>query len=82
MATKMFKGKESMKEEMAEAKAIKSGKVSPKQYAMSEKREPLKMSNGGMVKGYANGGLVTGMAPNAPCGTHGPGVRSQQNYRK
>lgn len=37
--------------------------------------------------GYANGGLVKGSmyaceAPNKPVGTHGPGVRSQQDYRK
>jgi len=82
MATKMFKGKESMKEEMKEAKAIKAGKVSPKQYAVAEKREPMMLKNGGMAKCYADGGLVTGMAPNAPCGTLGPGVRSQQDYRK
>lgn len=42
MATKkpaLFKGKESMKEELAEAKAVKSGKLTPKQYAKSEKVE-------------------------------------------
>lgn len=50
MATKkMFKGKESTKEELAEAKAIKSGKVTPKQYAAAEKREPMKLKNGGMA---------------------------------
>ena len=52
MATKkLFKGKESTKEELSEAKAIKAGKVSPKQYAAAEKREPMKMKNGGMVRG-------------------------------
>jgi len=50
MATKkLFKGKESTKEELAEAKAIKSGKVTPKQYAAAEKREPMKLKNGGKV---------------------------------
>lgn len=42
MATKLaslFKGKESMKEETAEAKAVKSGKISPKQYVAGEKSE-------------------------------------------
>lgn len=68
-----------MKEELKEAKAVKAGRISPMQYARGERAE---MSNGGMVKGYANGGIVTGMAPNAPCGTLGPGVRSPQDYRK
>lgn len=66
---KMFAGKESMAEEMAEAKAVKSGKISPKQYAMREKAEEGKgMKCGGKVKkmakgsskGYASGGAVKG----------------------
>jgi len=50
MATKgmnLFKGKESYGEEMKEAKAIKSGKISPMQYAKGEKSE--KMAGGGQV---------------------------------
>jgi len=42
MATKMsslFKGKESKKEETAEAKAVKSGKITPKQFVAGEKSE-------------------------------------------
>lgn len=35
----MFKGKESRKEEMAEAKALKSGAISKKQYVAGEKSE-------------------------------------------
>jgi len=69
MAKKMFGGKESMKEELAEAKAIKSGKISPMQYAKGEQSEPMKkMARGGgietrgktkgtMIK-MANGGFV------------------------
>lgn len=51
MATKkLFGGKESMKEELAEAKAIKSGKITPMQYAKGEKSEPVKkMAKGGMA---------------------------------
>lgn len=67
-------GKESRAEEMAEAKAIQSGKMSPTQYADMEAKE-----------GYANGGLVranNSMAPNACTYSGGPGVRSQQDYRK
>ena len=40
MATsKLFKGKETFKEELNEAKAIKSGKISPFQYAKGEEGE-------------------------------------------
>jgi hypothetical protein len=40
MATKkLFTGKDSKAEEMAEAKALKSGKISPKQYKAGEKSE-------------------------------------------
>ena len=35
----MFRGKETKKEELAEAKALKSGKISPKQYVAGEKKE-------------------------------------------
>ena len=54
MATKkpmpkgLFGGKESVKEELKEAKAIKSGKISPMQYAKGEKSEGVhKMAKGG-----------------------------------
>lgn len=36
---KMFAGKQSKAEEMAEAKALKSGKISTKQYIAGEKSE-------------------------------------------
>lgn len=36
---KAFGGKDNKKEEMAEAKAVRSGKVSPKEYAAKEKSE-------------------------------------------
>ena len=60
MATKkMFGGKESMKEELAEAKAIKSGKITPMQYAKGEKSEGVhgmkKMAKGGS----AGNGITT-----------------------
>jgi len=46
---KLFKGKETYKEELAEGKAIKSGKISPKQYASGEESEKKmkKMAVGG-----------------------------------
>ena len=39
---KPFTGKDTKAEEMAEAKAVRSGKVSPKGYAAAEKREEKK----------------------------------------
>ena len=39
MATKLFSGKDTKKEEMAEAKALRSGKISAKQYKAGEKSE-------------------------------------------
>lgn len=46
---KLFKGKETMGEELKEAKAIKSGKITPMQYAKGEKSEPVKkMKEGGL----------------------------------
>jgi hypothetical protein len=60
MATKkLFGGKESMKEELSEAKAIKSGKITPMQYAKGEKSEGVhgmkKMAKGGS----AGNGITT-----------------------
>jgi hypothetical protein len=54
MATKkMFGGKESYKEELAEGKALKSGKITPQQYARGEKSEGetgmKKMAKGGIT---------------------------------
>lgn len=108
MATKPFAGKQTPAEERAEARAVRSGKVSPAGYAAGEKREGDKASvaslkaRGEKLKSgalsadryagmatdmpkMANGGLVTGMsfhAPNTPTGVCGPGVRSQQDYKK
>ena len=39
MVKKLFKGKETPAEEMKEARALKSGKISPKQYEAGEKAE-------------------------------------------
>ena len=52
---KLFKGKDTYKEEIKEAKAIKSGKITPKEYAMGEESEK-KMKKGG--KCYAKGGVT------------------------
>ena len=39
---KLFKGKDNYKEEVKEAKAIKSGRITPQQYARGEKMEDAK----------------------------------------
>lgn len=42
----LFKGKDDYKEELKEAKAIKSGKITPQQYAKGEKMEEPKNKGG------------------------------------
>ena len=60
---KMFKGKETKGEELKEAKAIKSGKITPEEYASGEKSEGVhKMKDGGSC--YKEGGSVK-KAPSA-----------------
>ncbi len=61
---KLFKGKETYSEELKEGKAIKSGKLTPQQYAKGEKMEDSKkmkagdkkMKSGGSC--YAKGGVT------------------------
>ena len=60
----LFKGKESMKEELAEAKAIKSGKISPMEYAKGEKMEGHK--KGGSIKEAAIGSAKMGAVKTSP----------------
>ena len=54
MAKKLFGGKETYAEELKEAKAIKSGRITPQQYARGEQKEEAgmkmkKMSMGGVA---------------------------------
>ena len=59
MAKKLFGGKETYKEELAEAKAIKSGKITPAQYAKGEKSEGVHgMKKGGGCKMTRGGGVA------------------------
>lgn len=53
---KLFKGKDTKSEELKEAKAIKSGKITPEQYAKGEAMEK-KMKKGGCTK-MAKGGVT------------------------
>ena len=60
MAKKLFGGKETYGEELKEAKAIKSGKISPQQYARGEQKEEAGMK----MKKMAGGGMAASkMAP-------------------
>lgn len=65
----LFGGKESYSEELREAKAIKSGKISPQQYAKGEKSEESKMAK----KKFADGGMPM-MPPTAPAARGRPGM--------
>jgi hypothetical protein len=76
---KLFKGKESYKEEFNEAKAIKSGKLSPKQYATGEKSEDMKkMKKGGKTKCYADGGETYRDATDAPGAYNNIGAQARR----
>jgi hypothetical protein len=57
MVKKLFKGKETFGEEMKEAKAVKSGKISPKMFAKGEKMEGHKEEKNplGLGKKIASG---------------------------
>ena len=57
---KLFKGKESVGEELKEAKAIKSGKITPMQYAKGEKSEPMKKMKAGSFVKAADGVATKG----------------------
>ena len=74
----MFKGKESYGEEMKEAKAIKAGKISPKQYAMGEKSEEKKYAKGGGIesKGKTVGSVIK-MASGGSVSSRADGIASR-----
>ena len=58
--SKLFKGKDTYGEEIKEAKAIKSGKITPSEYAKGEKSEEAKkMKCGGSTKKMAFGGTAS-----------------------
>lgn len=62
---KLFKGKDTRSEEIKEAKAIKSGKITPEQYAsgedMEKKMKPKKYAVGGAVKNFPQPKSMGGM---------------------
>ena len=59
---KLFKGKDTHAEELKEARAIKSGKITPEEYAKGEKMEGEGMKCGGKVKKMAAGGKAGQLA--------------------
>jgi hypothetical protein len=89
---KMFKGKDTKAEEMAEAKALKSGKISKAQYVAGEKAEGHgkgaakvgaaiksgKMSPGQYAAAHSKKMADGGMV----CGMGKGPTRSKQDYRK
>ena len=65
---KLFTGKDTRAEEMAEAKALKSGKISKSQYVAGEKREERKEGEKmsvGKIKANANAIKSGKMSPGA-----------------
>ena len=70
---KLFKGKETYSEELKEGKAIKSGKLTPQQYAKGEKmEESKKMKAGGKkMKGGGNCMAKGGVTRADGCATKG-----------
>ena len=55
---KIFKGKDTKAEELKEAKAIKSGKISPEQYAKGEEMEKKMKKGGKCCTKMAKGGVT------------------------
>ena len=55
---KLFKGKDTKAEELKEAKAIKSGKISPEQYAKGEEMEKKMKKGGKCCTKMAKGGVT------------------------
>ena len=79
MAKKLFGGKETYAEELKEAKAIKSGKISPQQYARGEQKEEAgmkKMAKGGMAASGMGKVVAGGKRP------HGEHTVQQKGHTK
>jgi hypothetical protein len=82
----IFKGKESYSEELKEGKAIKSGKISPQQYAKGEKMEKTKMNKGDKAPnmgsmGMKKGGVAKCMAKGGAVKADGKAIRGKTKGR-
>lgn len=97
MATKMFQGKDNRAEEMAEAKALQSGRISKAQYMAGEKSEgehsavEIRSNANALSSGALSASEYAGHEPlkrqssgfRAPNSSDGCGpVRSIQDYKK
>ena len=81
MAKKLFGGKETYAEELKEAKAIKSGRITPQQYAREERKEERSMK----MKKMASGGMAaSGMGKVVAGGkrAHGEHTVQQKGHTK
>lgn len=87
----LFKGKDDYSEELKEGKAIKSGKISPQQYAKGEKMEeskkmnkgdkaPPKMADMGSM-GMKKGGMTKCMAKGGAVKADGKAIRGKTKGR-
>jgi hypothetical protein len=82
----IFKGKESYSEELKEGKAIKSGKITPQQYAKGEKMEKTKMNKGDKAPnmgsmGMKKGGVAKCMAKGGAVKADGKAIRGKTKGR-
>jgi hypothetical protein len=59
MVKRLFKGKETSAEELKEAKALKSGKISPKQFVRGEKSEGHKEENSASIASKIKSGKMS-----------------------
>ena len=86
----LFKGKDDYSEELKEGKAIKSGKVSPQQYAKGEKIEDVKKNKGDKAPpksldmgsmGMKKGGTAKCMAKGGAVKADGKAIRGKTKGR-
>ena len=86
----LFKGKDDYSEELKEGKAIKSGKVSPQQYAKGEKMEDDKKNKGDKAPpksldmgsmGMKKGGTAKCMAKGGAVKADGKAIRGKTKGR-
>jgi hypothetical protein len=86
----LFKGKDDYSEELKEGKAVKSGKVSPQQYAKGEKMEDVKKNKGDKAPpksldmgsmGMKKGGTAKCMAKGGAVKADGKAIRGKTKGR-
>ena len=78
---KLFKGKDSYGEEVKEAKAIKSGKISPQEYAKGERMEDKAKNKGGKMMPPAKDMGSLGMKRGGAVKADGKAIRGKTKGR-